>query len=436
MVRFNNPHKYEALPTALIFVLALILPSSVMANESFRAGIQQFKNAQYQQAISSFNLAQQQGLQSPTIIYNLGVSHYKLKQYSQAKHYFQQLINLKSLTPIAHYNLGLIAHKQGNASQAITQFNKAKKQNSHPKIRQLAQRQLSKLGQSNTLDSFSGFAALTFAGEDNVTLINEDISPQLSQSDQRWDLYSSVSYQINGTKRAGSHIRVAAGSVRYNQYKDYNQDFINAGAYHGFKLKGLQSQLGLHYYHTSIQQQSSQQRINLQARTTLRLAPKNRIHLRYNFSWIDDIDPSVSYLTGWRQKLRIEHIQVRKSLRIKLRYTFELNNREDHKTATSFISYSPTRHSIRLSGKQSINHQWQQKLYFEYRLSQYIREINAGLSLPSKKDQRSRLRYTLIYGIKHNTDLEVDIQRTHHRSTVRTDSYTQNELRLSINYYF
>jgi len=429
-------NEYKGPLASLAFALGLLLPGAASASEDFFAGVKYFKNAQYNEAIASFSLAQQQGLTSPILIYNLGVSHYKLEQYVKAKHYFQQLSGSTKLAPIAHYNLGLIAHKQDLQAQAINWFEQAERQRDNLQIQQLAKQQLTKLGQNNRPSPVTGFIGLTLASEDNVTLINEDTSPSPSESDYHWELYSSLNYQINGTKRKGNYVKLAVGGIRYDQFRSYNQDLINTGAYHSFKLKGLQSQLGIHYYHSSANQQSYQQKVNLQARTTIRLAPKNLLKLRYDLSWIDNLEPSTAYLAGWRHRIRVEHTQHRKNLRLKLRYVLELNDRDDKKMAGQFTSYSPTRHTVRLTGKHKINRHWHQQLALEYRLSRFVSEINNNTVLPATQEQRSRIVYSLTYNIKHNTDLELSLHRTHHHSNDASSNYQNNEARLAINLYF
>ena len=73
---------------ALVFV-ALAMPAH--ANDAFEAGIEAFEGGNYDKALRSFRKAEEQGVRTPQLRYNLGATHYRLGNYEQAAEAFRFL---------------------------------------------------------------------------------------------------------------------------------------------------------------------------------------------------------------------------------------------------------------------------------------------------------------------------------------------------------
>lgn len=172
--------------------------------------------------------------------------------------------------------------------------------------------------------------------------------------------------------------------TRYNDLKSFNENVINAGAYLLKPVADWKSRLGLVYYHNTIDGASFQQRLSLQARADRYYAPGQRLRFRYEFTHHDDLATRFAYLNGWRQRFTIENRSRLNNHKLRLGYRFEVNNRDDFQTATSFISYSPIRHALYGWYEYEFSQRWIGKIMAEYRNSDYqnaniIRGVNEGV---------------------------------------------------------
>ena len=225
--------------------------------------------------------------------------------------------------------------------------------------------------------------------------------------------------------------------TRYDDLNLYNENLISAGAYLLKPVSDWKGRFGLVYYHDSIDGSSFQQRLALELRADRYYARGQRLRLRYDYTQYNDLDARYDYLNGWRQRFTVENRGRIGSHELRLGYKYELNNRDDFYSATSFFSYSPIRHTVYGMYEYSFTQQWLAQVMAEYRRSDYQEaNISNGVNLGVQQDDRSRYRLAGIYRLSRNAEFELSWRYTNNRSNITTESYVSNLTMLSFNYYF
>ncbi len=436
----------DSLPARTPLLLALLLNSSIAwtAPDAFKTGVEHFKNGHYKEAISHFKKARQAGNESAVLHYNLGVSYFKLGRYRAAQDQFLMISRHKKLGALACYNLGLVAYKLKSNSAAVRWFRRSIERSNNPKIEKLASAQLRKLQPRSASRSaatktgrWSGFFSEGIGSEDNVTRINEDITVSGAQSDIYWSAYGNLNYQLLGDRTQGTQLRLGAGLSRYKELSNYNQGLLNLGLYQYTTLNGWRLRYGLHYYYDELDGSGFQERIKASTRLSYRLNRRQRLRFNYEVSRLNEINPAYSYLSGLRQRIKAEHTLQNRDLRFRLRYTLELNDREDRQGPSSFTSYSPTRHTLLASVKSPVSESWSARTDLEYRYSGYPdANIANNLTTGTREDQRLRASLYATYHLSRNADIELRYRHTRNSSTLTYYEYSNNHLMLSVDYYF
>jgi hypothetical protein len=183
---------------------------------------------------------------------------------------------------------------------------------------------------------------------------------------------------------------------------------------------------------------SSYQRIlSAEVRGRKYLSKDNQLRLRYKFSQINATDPVYEYLGGTRQQVRMGMRTRMKNSRYRAYYQLELNDRDDYENPAGitylFKSYSPTRHTIRVTAWWDISSFWKLRLDGRHRTSQYNDDnILASSVTENRKDTQTRLSARLSKQLAKNTQLEVTYTVTNNDSSIDSESYDRNLVKLGL----
>ena len=161
-------------------------------------------------------------------------------------------------------------------------------------------------------------------------------------------------------------------------------------------------------------------------RARRKLQDNHQLGLRYEYSYISDLDRQYSFLKGWRQKAMLESIWLFKNNRIQFSYQLELNNRRDI-TSPRTISFSPTRNSFRIRSDFQLDPQADASIDLRYRYSQY----NDPTELANGSDKtRRESRYQIAFGITQNLKkgraFSTEYRYIHNTSNFRFYDYNQH----------
>lgn len=111
---------------------------AVSAEELLADGNRLFRDDLYWAALLRYREAQDAGLDTPLLHYNMGVAHYKAGQHLRARDAFLQATGSPDLEVHAHYNLGLNAWALGNRQEALDWLRRAADQSRFPQLSVLA----------------------------------------------------------------------------------------------------------------------------------------------------------------------------------------------------------------------------------------------------------------------------------------------------------
>ena len=424
--------------------LAAQLSVSLADGDSlFDQGVSLFKAGEYAAAVQRFEQAWRQGLDSPVLHYNLASAYYKLEQYDLARRHFDRAAEAPALTSLSFYNLGLLAVRAGETESAAQWFRQSYERSDDPRLQQLAAAMLDKLGgqvpAQRRANPWSGRVGAGLGYDDNVSRINDDLDSVSGQDDIYLDVYGLVGYQLNGSRRQGNVVRFGGALARYGDLAFYNQTLINVGVYHYRPMGAWRTRIGGHYYYEWLDDGPFQQRIHARLRGDLPYhRSRQRLRLEYDYSRLDELDARYERLAGDRHRFKIENTTKRgKHTRVKLGYRLELNDREDFAAGTTFVSYSPTRHNFYAGVKHNFSSTWQGRLDVEYRYTRYEdNEVIGGSDMGRREDDRLRGTVRAVYRVAPSLEWELMYRHTRNESNFEEESYTVNQMTLSVSKSF
>ncbi len=424
----------------VFFILLLAGGSVVYADVAFEQGVSAFKQQNYQQAIEYFFQSRKQGNKDAILTYNLASSYYKLGQHNHAQQYFTEASADVSLAGLSFYNIGLIALKRNDSEAAQAAFSASFKMAEDDRVKVLAARQLEALGVEKSgpaSGKIKGFVSLSLANNDNVTRVNDDIPSVANSSDSYLDFYGTSSYQLSGDNLDGVQLKAALAVSHYADLSAYNDRLLSAGVYFSQPLFNWRSRVGLVFYHDSIDAVAFQQRASLKLRADRKYAPGQRFRLKYDLTLYNDLDPSYAYLSGHKQRFTLENRSRFDVDKLRLGYTLEVNSRDDLSVVNSFVSASPTRHTLYASVARDFSDNWSGLAKFDYRNSNYgDANVSAGVDLGVREEDRSRYSLIGIYNHSRNSAFELMWRHTSNDSNYSSENYSSNLIMVSANHYF
>jgi len=135
-------HSIRAALRQLALILLLTMPiGGALADsvdELFADGNRLFREDLYWAALLRYRQAQDAGLDTPLLHYNMGVAHYKAEQHVRARESLLKARRSPKLEVYATYNLGLNAWAMDETDEALRWFRQARDQQQNERISALA----------------------------------------------------------------------------------------------------------------------------------------------------------------------------------------------------------------------------------------------------------------------------------------------------------
>ncbi len=435
---------------SVLFLSITFLSSSFVfaqsAMDSFSQGVKAADSGKYESALQHFEKAKKAGLDSAGLNYNIGVAYYKLGQYESAKKVFTALTKVKEYQQLTYFNLGLVANKQKDKAASIKWFQRAFRTGKSDKVKILAREALKRLGaaprrMSKPKKKWTGLLSTSFVSDSNVTLVNEDLAGVTSQSDTSMILSAYGANWLTGGRTGGTRLFLRGYLQNYGSQTTYNYTQFGAGIARYDRLANWYTRVGGFWDETNLGGSSYQRILSADIRGRKNLSKDSQLRLRYKYSQINASDPVYDYLGGSRQQVRLG-VQTRlKSSRYRTYYQLELNDRDDYEdpagTTYLFKSYSPTRHTFRVTAWWDISSSWKLRLDGRHRTSQYNDDnILASSATESRKDTQTRLSARLSKQLGKNTHLEMTYAVTNNNSSIDSESYDRNLVKLGLTWKY
>ena len=427
----------------IVFFTAVItcLSPFAIAETNYARGLNAFKLGDYESALKNFSSALQEKPNSLKIHYNMGSSHYKLKQYHEAEKHFLTASQEPKLEALSHYNLGLIYARQKRLEKSKQHFLLAQDAG-NAQIKSLAKKQINKMTPKQRekkllSGKLSGYLNIKYNYDDNITNANEDLPVETLESDGYTSIIGNISYKHMIDKAISNTFKVGGYLSRYNEFDNYDQTQINLGFYHARSLHNMKSRIGVHGYRSKKDGTDHQQRIKYQLRGDFPYIKQHTLRTQYDYTRFSELDPAYLAQSGSRHKLKLENRSTLSDrFKIRLGYEFETNDRNDFRTSTSFISYSPDRHNFYAKLRFKPSASWKIRMNFEYRTSIYEGNVVNSLKLKDREDNRFRSTFAIAYKLNKHTAVETSYRYTDNDSNFASNIYTSNRVNLSLKLHY
>lgn len=411
-------------------------PLADVALDAYERGNEAFHAGHYQDALSAYLEAQAGGLRKNTLIYNIGVTQYKLRHYKKARRAFEDLLDDAQMAPLAYYNLGLVALKLENKREARRWFRRTIAQSDNPKLRAAAEAMVARLDgrrKSGKPSPWSGFVTVGGGYDSNVTLRSDSETLVASdQNDYFLELFAYGSGRVAGNRNRGANLEGSFYYLNYEELNTYNTTSLRLGGSLDQRLDKWRLNSGLHYIYTLLDKDGYTQSAAFSLRGKRRLMRDQQLRLRYELSYIDDLDKRFGFLEGWRHKANATSVWNLDNKRLTIAYQLELNDRKDL-DSPRFISYSPSRHTLRLRGHIKFTPRYDASLDMRYRYSRYNdpTELADGTH-KTRKENRYRATLDFSRYLKKGRTLTAEYRYTSNASNFRRYDYHRHEVMLNV----
>lgn len=409
----------------------------------FDAGLRAAATGDYPAALAQFKKAEQAGMATSPLQYNMAVSYYRLQRYEEARQIFQELTDVLKFEQIAYFNLGLIANKQKNQHTATSWFRRAYNSGDNRKINVLAMKALQRLGASpgrvrKADRDWLGFVSSSLSYDTNVTLTNNDLLGVTNESDISLRVSALARRWLKGKVGRGIRMSLSANIQQYSQISnvDYNQFSVGASRYD--HLGSWRMRFGGGWDEIYYAGSEYERIVSAEVRGRKSLSVTYQLQLRYKLSRIQATDATFDYLDGWRQQLRVGVRRRGTTARIITYYQFELNDRKDRQGAIDpFTSYSPTRHVLRAITWWPITDTLKLKLDGRYRYSRYNDEnILNGTTILRREDDQYRAIIDLHKKLAKTWHLNGTYSYTRNDSNIGRRSYDGSMFKLGVTWLY
>lgn len=421
---------------SLFFLLLISINFVVIgaqADRYFDIGIKAARQQQYEVALKAFLQAKSAGLNTAELHYNLGVTYYKLEQYGKAADSFRHLVRNSDYSAVAFYNLGLVDLKLGKPDTAKDWFSKAYSTTADANLKSLSQLALQRVDEDSAAGSsifggWHGFISGISGYDDNVSLIDEDLRPTNTSTDDSYqELTMAVTRTLWGTPRKGIQF-IANGDI-LKQQTEHRYDFSqwHVGLTHTTTIYGWNTSASVAIDRMRFANASFQRINSLEFRGSRRISGPTSMELGYSYANIEDQSPNgiYSYLEGNLHQFRLRLTDKVKNVGFKYLYVIQINNRQDyHKTTvvtdvnnststttTVNQSYSPLRNMFQVTADVPLAKKLALLVGAQYRYSYYrdrdtenkvVRDSNGVSSTSTTSLQREDHRYNVNLGVQYS----------------------------------
>lgn len=415
--------------TALLACLCVLLTARVHA-DPYADGTRAFKSGKYEAALKSFLKAEQRGLKSGELFYNLGASLFKLGRYEEAKAAFEKATGFPETRELSLFNLGLIADKLGDRAVAIDRFMQVLDETDDARLIRLAGTALSRLQDPTERNKHTWFGLVTLdvGYDDNVTLLPDTLLVASSQQEDLFvDAYVYANRQLSGDEKQGMNVDASLYLQKYQQLTHYDLADLNVGlGYQSDFATAWRSDSGAHFDLSLLDGAAFMATSSLSTSAQRSIPELGFAKLSYELAHVHAMDPAYGYLTGWRHRFEISPYRKTQDSRLDLSYRLEWNDRRDRRDVL-FSSYSPIRQRLRVKARIDIGEHLGLTADLRYRYSRYrdSDEISTGVF---KRREESRYKASLILSrrFSNGKELSAEYDYTRNKSNISRYTYTGN----------
>jgi len=414
----------------IVLICIMLLASSELfasAESDYQSGVEAYKSGDNASAITYFESAQAQGMDSVALKYNLASSYYKAGQLADARTLFEQLVEIEGMQDLSNYHLGQIAMDERDRATAAYHFDKVVTSGKDEKLTKLSQKYLSLLAKDEP--RWQSYINLNLGYDDNINSVSGD--SVLDQADNFAELTASTEYVLSGQRKQGWMLNAIVHGIEYQDNDSTDQTILSAGIKRSLRLADWDTSANLLLSKSTYGGDDFQTTTKLDVVGRKPLTRRHRLYLRYRAEDIRSDNALYDYLEGWRQRGRVEYRHYAPSNIKYLYYELELNDRGQLVTSTDSYEYSPTRHTIRGIYTQVIKQKWWLTADIAYRLS----EFDPAPSI-DRSDDQWKLGLSAEYQIDRTFRLTTKYQIVDNASSVDRYSYDKSIFKVGLSKLF
>jgi Tfp pilus assembly protein PilF len=413
------------------FVTALILLFSsellATAETDYQSGVESYKAGDNAAAVTYFESAMKQGMDSVALQYNLASSYYRVGRYEEAKKYFELVNQTEEMRDLAEYNLGLIAIKEKDGSLARRYFSSIVNTGKDEKLIKLSKKHLDALTKKE--DRWKSNLSFNLGYDNNISSVSGD--SVLDRADNFYELFAVTDLLITGRRANGWSAGASLYGIEYSDYDSNDQYIFSLGLKRAIKLDDWDTSAQVNLSKSTYGGDDFQTITRLDLIGRKPISKRERIYLRYQAEDIRSDQAIYDYLAGWSQRGRIEYRHYSENDIKQIYYELELNNRGELVTTSGTYEYSPTRHTIRGKYTYIIKKRWWLIGDLSYRQSDF--EASPTVE---REDKQWKLALFADYHFDRTFKLSAQYQYTDNASTLDQYNYDKTIIKIGLSKLF
>ncbi|MFT5889006.1 MAG: tetratricopeptide (TPR) repeat protein [Zhongshania sp.] len=438
----TSPKYFAALTITIAAMSPYSVFASTAADDAFKQGVVSSKAGYYAQAIERFLQAKKAGKTSAILYHNLGVAYFKQGRYPEALTAFEEASRSEKLASLSYYNMGLVEEKRGNQTDAAKWFERSRNIATTETLRRLAER---KLGlRDSAIVPYIAYLEAFVGNDSNPQLVDETSNLAVERDGDNFLgtlLYGR--YHFGGDANQGGYI---SGTGYIRRYADVNdEDATNLGLGAGYiqLLRSWRLDYQLNANQLAIGGDAIQSSINavLNAQYSL---PSAYIDTRIALETVNGDDGNgYDYLSGERMQLRLRYNDTLASLRWRVGYELNVNDRNQLITTDSTgaiserFSASPLQNTFSLHTSLPLTTNLTAEFSGDYRISRYDeQEIRAGALEAERGDKRWSTQVDVRYQLSRGWSTRLEATHWNNDSNFDAYSYQRNEITLAVSKTF
>lgn len=412
-----------------IGVLFLGITSAYAAGENaFDKGVNLFRQSDYRGALEQFVSAKNAGMREPKLYFNMGVCYYKLGQYEKSKASFKQAAEHPPMRDLAYYNIGLVESARNRTAEADVWYQRVYDSTDDANLKNLAAAKLGLSAAREKADSghkwFAGFST-SVGYDDNI----ED--PTQAGATGKGDSFINLMFYGMGIVQGSYDNGIRLGANGYfKRYKDvtaYDMNLLQLNLDKSFTFGSWKNVAGLGVGQSTLGSNDYLRAFKVKLSGKKTLSSTDTLRLRYRYSDFTSLDTAYDKLEGSRHEAEVRWQRRLTDKRIRALYEYEFNDRNDFKSGTTFVSYSPTRHTVELRGSLNPAPAWTVKGRLSYRHSTYNNaNIFASGTRKTREDDRALCALGLSRNLGKSLKINLDYKYTDNMSNINSYDYTRN----------
>jgi len=365
----------HTIPALLAVLLLSALPAGAVAanGTDWQSGQEAFASGNYNDALTYFEAARDDGLDGPAVHYNIAVCQYSLGDYSAANRTFRMIAErFPNVRGIAEYNVGLTEHRLGNSVAAQRWFIAAYRHSDDEKIRALAVSQLTELGREQRPGWF-GLVGIQVGYDDNVALRDSlGLPAGTSASSPTADLFATLRGPLPGVE--GLQLDGSIYAVTYSDADEYDQSELRLGALYTLDSGDWRLQGGIHGTAGTLGGSSFNREANFDLRSIRYVGDDSSFVVSLSYDDISSAQSRFDGIEGSRSRIDLRYRWHSAGHDLAVGLGLEENDRRN-------VSISPSRQRIRTDYGYQVNNNWRVEGAAAFQTSDYD-----GLTVPRSED--------------------------------------------------